>query len=117
MKIVTLNFERLIPMYGNRDPKTGWLSSDPTGMDCEVDTAYRHTWVVEDRGTAVRRRVAVVRRYTVLLTGERWYERGKYTTWEAAPGVNTDICVYCGYDNGPQGEGRQGWDCGMCGGN
>lgn len=28
-----------------------------------------------------------------------------------------DICGYCGTDNGPNGEHRQGWDCCMCGGN
>lgn len=34
-----------------------------------------------------------------------------------ADGVNTDICAYCGSDNGPDGEFRQGFDCGVCGGN
>ena len=28
-----------------------------------------------------------------------------------------DICSYCGADNGPNGEYRQGWDCVWCGGN
>lgn len=28
-----------------------------------------------------------------------------------------DICGYCGYDNGVNGESRQGWDCGYCGSN
>ena len=28
-----------------------------------------------------------------------------------------DICCYCGWDNGPNGEWRQGYDCGYCGGN
>lgn len=28
-----------------------------------------------------------------------------------------DICLYCGWDNGPHGESRCGWDCGYCGSN
>jgi len=28
-----------------------------------------------------------------------------------------DVCVYCGFDNGANGELRQGWDCGRCGSN
>lgn len=31
--------------------------------------------------------------------------------------VAHDICMYCGTDNGPAGEYRQGWDCWQCGGN
>ena len=28
-----------------------------------------------------------------------------------------DLCLYCGHDNGKEGEFRQGWDCYWCGGN
>lgn len=35
----------------------------------------------------------------------------------AAPGVVTDICGYCGADNGPQGKFREDWGCWYCNGN
>jgi hypothetical protein len=40
----------------------------------------------------------------------------RYFRW-AGPGPCPDICGYCGHNNGQDGESRNGWDCGMCGGN
>ncbi len=34
-----------------------------------------------------------------------------------ARGYAGDVCVYCGADNGPHGEDRDGLYCGCCGGN
>jgi len=40
-----------------------------------------------------------------------------YFTWQAADGCLSDLCLYCGADNGVNGEFRSGWDCCHCGGN
>jgi hypothetical protein len=32
-------------------------------------------------------------------------------------GPSSDICWYCGHDNGFRSEGRNGFDCGSCGSN
>jgi hypothetical protein len=40
----------------------------------------------------------------------------RYFCW-AGPGPCPDVCLYCGFNNGQNGESRYGWDCGRCGGN
>jgi hypothetical protein len=32
-------------------------------------------------------------------------------------GPSSDVCVYCGHDNGYHSESRYGFDCGSCGSN
>lgn len=60
-----------------------------------------------------------LRTYRHLITGEqvqrviaRYYIRPS----SSAP-AGHDVCLYCGADNGPDGELRVGWDCHFCGNN
>lgn len=66
--------------------------------------------------------------FTVFEDGkEKKYKEGDFFTKitenffsfiSPAPGhEGHDICQYCGADNGPNGEYRQGWDCYNCGSN
>lgn len=63
----------------------------------------------------INRQLGNNERYEVVL--EEYYT-------SISPNVpkNTDICLYCGADNGPigpsgRGVSRDGWDCCVCGGN
>lgn len=50
--------------------------------------------------------------------GKLYSEPVKYRSFEwVGEGPAHDICGYCGQDNGPNGESRNGWDCCYCGGN
>lgn len=54
---------------------------------------------------------------TDWYTPEKEYQgrtHEKWSLYRATPGHKGDICPYCGYDNGPNSEFRNGYDCGMC---
>lgn len=58
-------------------------------------------------------------RSTWLWIGSKaWAEAVTSTYFEwVGDGPAPDICTYCGFNNGPHGESRNGWDCGYCGSN
>lgn len=56
-----------------------------------------------------------LRKWKNLSTGEISEEVDKNLYVEAT--IDSDICLYCGYDNGKRGEERHGYDCGYCGSN
>lgn len=61
----------------------------------------------------------VERRWTRLWLGQKpWAEAITSIHFEwAGEGPCPDVCSYCGFNNGLNGESRNGWDCGYCGSN
>jgi len=64
-----------------------------------------------------RRDAMQVFRHAVTGAVVRHHVRNYYVRISAAAPQGHDICLYCGADNGPDGAGREGGDCHLCGGN
>jgi len=84
-------------------PVGGWKYEDERKSSYRATFKWRdglRTWENVETGEIVTR---IVKSY---------YKEFDYINPEIE---NNDLCFYCGSDNGPQGEYRQGWDCCQCG--
>jgi len=109
-------------VYYARDPHSGSIGigasqTPPAGyVWVEESTEPHGDWYSVFRYLECR---DAVRTYRHLITGERVQRVIK--RYDSRPSAlapeGHDICVYCGTDNGPNGELRYGFDCACCGGN
>ncbi len=102
------------------DPHTEGSASSYQGERREFRRSFRLNPEVPNDGESATPKWSVtdVCTYIVTAEGMSFVDREVYATFLYVATENGgDVCGYCGYDNGPNGESRMGFDCGMCGGN
>jgi len=82
-----------------------------------VHTIYHRPTVIQDGGDKFASLVKYTYTQVFAGAGRAISRSGSWRGWVAPATSTSDYCSYCGTDNGPHGESRQGFDCGGCGGN
>lgn len=113
----------------------GSESISPNTVAIVVDETPRGEWSEWTKfGDTDRRRRDMIRTVLIVrdctITKENHLPKGEHKFGQLVSKVvknyyadmnsvqeQSDFCCYCGTDNGPNGENRNGWDCCGCGGN
>lgn len=119
--VITMSGKNIPPLYFVKQMFLYSLFNEPKNIRDDGEFHYVHR-VAEPLET-----YGVLSKYFVIndvgkisLDATPSYRRiYHHAIWGNSPGISEyhDICSYCGADNGPVGEYRNGFDCCCCGGN